>query len=143
MLALLQEHAILRSLIGFHMTESLLNLLFAQFWGFCLGILVFYWTMRPKLKSDIKVSSLRAGKDHIHLSWQDIWPVRSFGSIEYIILRKDGLLNPWREIAVTRKMCIVDADVVPGKRYRYKICGTRAAVKGNSFRASESLKVVA
>lgn len=123
--------------------EILLSLVFAQFWGFCLGMLVLYLTSRPNLVSDIKVVSMRAGNNHIHLAWQDIWPVRSFGSIEYIILRKDGLLSPWREIAVTRKMCIVDADVVPGKRYRYKICGTRAAVKGNSFRASESLKVVA
>lgn len=125
------------------MIEQLLTLILSQFAGLCIGMMIMYLTSRPKLKSDITVTSMRAGHNHLQLSWQDEWPILGFGSVEYIILRKEGLLSPWREITATRKMSVVDTGVVSGKQYHYKVCGSREAIKGNSFRASDRLKVIA
>lgn len=125
------------------MDTILWQLFYALFFGFCFGALVMHVVSRRKLESDIQVTSSRAGNRHVGLSWKDTFPKVGMGSIEYIVLRKDGLLSPWRERTVTRKLNVIDADVAPGKHYWYKVCGSREAVKGNSFRASDRLKVTA
>ena len=124
------------------MTDQL-SLLFMVFvFGFCVGVIATSVTRYRRWDPIIRLSSARAGNQHVQLSWKDSWSLGN-GSEEYTILRKDGVLSSWKVIGTTRKSSMIDTTVVPGKRYRYKVCGNQLALEGKSLQVSDCLTVKA